>query len=81
MIGCLRTHVPKQPIIALYFEFENELSFIASWPGSLYISRGHRLEYKFVHNFLNSRPCQMNENLCSNHGIYMGFSLAIHNLK
>ena len=25
MIGCLRTHVPKQPSIALYFEFENEL--------------------------------------------------------
>ena len=25
MIGCLRTHVHKQPIIALYFEFENEL--------------------------------------------------------
>ena len=27
MIGCLRTHVPKQPIIAIYFEFENELKF------------------------------------------------------
>ena len=27
MIGCLRTHVRKQPIIALYFEFENELKF------------------------------------------------------
>ena len=27
MIGCLRTHVSKQPIIALYFEFENELKF------------------------------------------------------
>ena len=25
MIGCLRTR--KQPIIALYFEFENELKF------------------------------------------------------
>ena len=25
MIGCLRTHVRKQPIIALYFESENEL--------------------------------------------------------
>ena len=25
MIGCLRTRVRKQPIIALYFEFENEL--------------------------------------------------------
>ena len=25
MIGCLRTRVPKQPIIALYFESESEL--------------------------------------------------------
>ena len=25
MIGCLRTRVRNQPIIALYFEFENEL--------------------------------------------------------
>ena len=27
MIGCLRTRVRKQPIIALYFEYENELKF------------------------------------------------------
>ena len=27
MIGCLRTPVHKQPIIALYFESENELKF------------------------------------------------------
>ena len=27
MIGCLRTRVRKQPIIALYFELENELKF------------------------------------------------------
>ena len=27
MIGCLRTHVRKQPIIVLYYEFENELKF------------------------------------------------------
>ena len=27
MIGWLRTHVRKQPIIVLYFEFENELKF------------------------------------------------------
>ena len=27
MIGCLRTRVRKQPIIALYFESENELKF------------------------------------------------------
>ena len=27
MIGCFRTRVSKQPIIALYFESENELKF------------------------------------------------------
>ena len=27
MIGCLRTRVRKQPIIALYFELENGLKF------------------------------------------------------
>ena len=27
MIGCLRTRVRKQPIVGLYFEFENELKF------------------------------------------------------
>ena len=27
MIGCLRTRVHKQPIIALYFDSENELKF------------------------------------------------------
>ena len=27
MFGCLQTHVRKQPIIAPYFEFENELKF------------------------------------------------------
>ena len=27
MIGCLRTRVRKQPIIALYFESENEVKF------------------------------------------------------
>ena len=25
--GCLRTHLRKQPIIVLYFEFENEIMF------------------------------------------------------
>ena len=28
----------KQPIVALYFEFENELKFITSGPGPQYIS-------------------------------------------
>ena len=33
MIGCLRTRIRKQPIIALYFEFENELKFYNLGPG------------------------------------------------
>ena len=39
MIGCLRTRVRKQPIIALYFESENELKFMTSRPG---------FDYQFV---------------------------------
>ena len=33
MIGCLRTYVRKQPIIAFYFEFEIVLKFsnIEAW--------------------------------------------------
>ena len=34
MIGCLRPRVRKQPISALYFESENELSFISSRTGA-----------------------------------------------
>ena len=33
MIGCLWTRVRKQPIIALYFEFETVLKFTTSRPG------------------------------------------------
>ena len=35
MIGCLRTRVRKQPIIALHFESENELKVITSGPGTV----------------------------------------------
>ena len=36
MIGCLRTRVRKQPIIAPYFESENKLMFynLEAWSGS-----------------------------------------------
>ena len=37
MIGCLWTRVRKQSIIALYFEFENELKF-------------YKLEARLCHN-------------------------------
>ena len=35
MIDCLRTRVRKQSVIALYFEFENELKFykLEAWFG------------------------------------------------
>ena len=41
MIGCLQTHVRKQPIIVLYFEFETVLKFynleawLLSGPGQI----------------------------------------------
>ena len=37
MSSCLRTRVRKQPLIALYFEFENELKFynLGVWLKSL----------------------------------------------
>ena len=41
MIGCLRTCVCKQPIIALYFEFENE-------PGSLVRELLSSLQFSFM---------------------------------
>ena len=38
MIGCLWTSVRKQPIIALYFEFENKLKFYNLGASSLFLS-------------------------------------------
>ena len=43
MIGFLRTCVGKQPIIAPYFELENELNFITSGQGD--VSYIDQLEY------------------------------------
>ena len=39
MIGCLRTRVHKQPIIALYFESKNELKYynLEAWVVLVYI--------------------------------------------
>ena len=47
MIGCLWTHVPKLPIIALYFEFETVYSsFITAGPDShkIHVSIGNKVE-------------------------------------
>ena len=45
MIGSLRTRVRKQPIIALYFEFENELKFYnleaSTKQGIMCLAQGH----------------------------------------
>ena len=38
MIGCLRTRVRKQPIIALYFEFENELKLKRAHHKAVYLT-------------------------------------------
>ena len=40
MIGYLRTRVRKQPIIVLYFEFENELKFKLYNLGAIFILFG-----------------------------------------
>ena len=37
MIGCLQTRAFKQPIIVIYFEFENELKFYSLKPWSQYL--------------------------------------------
>ena len=43
MIGCLRTRVREQPIIALYFESENELQFynLEARPPTAHAAYGH----------------------------------------
>ena len=46
MIGCLLTRVRKQPIIALYFESENELKLYNLRPDCI-------PEIVFLHSFLN----------------------------
>ena len=41
MVGWLRTRVRKQPIIALYFEYENELKFynLEAWKRVLFCKK------------------------------------------
>ena len=41
MIGCLGTRVRKQPIIALYFEYENELKFFNLDTRCLFVCTNH----------------------------------------
>ena len=56
MIGCLRTHVRNQPIIALYFEFENELKFVNLEACTLEIDRKkqHMRRYLSLYQAVNA---------------------------
>ena len=47
MIGCLRTRVRKQPIIALYLSLRMNSSFITSRPCVLFIGQRQTLQTKF----------------------------------
>ena len=60
MIGCLRTRVRKQPIIALYFEFETVLKFynLGAWFCDLVIC--------FFSSFANVLPDEERAD-CSNY--------------
>ena len=65
MIGCLRTRVRKRPIIALYFEFEDELKF-------------HNLEARKVsHSDLMASQEKFHLNYLLASGKYCGLLLAI----
>ena len=50
MIGCLRTHVRKQPIIGLYFESENVLKFYnleARFELNAKVSKGAKIRNRY----------------------------------
>ena len=57
MIGCMQPYVCKQPIIALYFEFENELKFynlVARSPSTL--ARSRKRHARFLEKKLAGKP-------------------------
>ena len=56
MIGCLRTRVRKQPIIALYFESENELKFynLEARPANKHLQEV--LQQVVIENFAKDSP-------------------------
>ena len=64
MIGCLRTRVRKQPIIALYFESENELKF---YNLEARLSNKHLqevLQQVVIENFAKDLPLTQTMNIC-----------------
>ena len=66
MIGCLRTRVRKQPIIAFYFEFENELKFynLEAW------SRGYKTFFMLnstKHEIYQANKCESTQLLALQH--------------
>ena len=65
MIGCLRTRVRKQPIIVLYFEFENELKFynLEASARSFFFRRSARLAFGLVQSvWFDSELCEVQFN-------------------
>ena len=66
MIGCLRTGVGKQPIIALYFESETVFMFITSRPGIEVIKLEFILRLKIKRNDrLLADTCPQAANHCA----------------
>ena len=65
MIGCMRTRVRKQSIIALYFEFETVLKFYnldAWWDSIIIVLEDHYLKvdiqlHTIVPDFDDLVPC------------------------
>ena len=69
MIGCLRTRVRKQPIIALYFESENELKLIlTSRPASSAIETSENIEISLLASLgmmLSNKGIKMRRSDCT----------------
>ena len=59
MIGCLRTHVRKQPILALYFEFENERGLVNLIPKDSHLGISISRQAS-RHQQAFSKPCLVN---------------------
>ena len=64
MIGCLQTHVRKQSIIALYFEFEIVLKFhnLEAWSWTHYFQTYHF--YRIVADRKHSSTYQTRKRKC-----------------
>ena len=61
MIGCLRTRVREQPIIALYFESENELKFynLEAWSTVVQLKKRDWIKISCAGAFVKKFPKQL----------------------